>query len=124
MYVNGAEVFGADYPTQIWHDVAEYALSHVTYGSFPLPDPATEPPIKFIFSPGLERDDLLSHGGAGPSSCVWAGQIVPCPTTTTTTAAPIGPRRVPTPAGGEPRTLAPATTAKTTTAIPGVIPGA
>ncbi len=124
MYVNGAEVFGADYPTQIWHDVMEYALSHAAYGSFPLPDPSAEPPVKFIFSPALERDDLLSHGGAGPSSCVWAGAIVPCPTTTTTTTVPPGPKRVPTPAGGLPGPLGPAKTSKTTTAVPGVIPGA
>jgi membrane peptidoglycan carboxypeptidase len=102
MYVNGVEVFGADYPTQIWHDVMQYALSGAPYRAFPLPDPSDLPPQKYIFSYALERDDLLSHGGVGPTSCVWDGSIVPCPTTTTTTTVGPGPKRVPTPAGGLP----------------------
>ena len=51
--------------------------------------------VELIFSYSLEEDDLLSHGGVGPSSCVWDGELVPCATTTTTTTAPPGPRRVP-----------------------------
>ena len=124
MYVNGAEVFGADYPTQIWHDVSQYALSGTPYDAFPLPDPSQLPPVKYIFSPTLERDDLLSHGGAGPTACVWDGAIVPCPTTTTTTTAPPpGPRRVPMPVGDLPAARGgpvPATSSTTPTASPEV----
>ena len=65
MYVNGVEVFGADYPTQIWHDVMQYALSHVPYSAFPTPDVYDLPPVKYIFSSSLEEDDLLSHDGVG-----------------------------------------------------------
>jgi membrane peptidoglycan carboxypeptidase len=132
MYVNGVEVFGADYPTQIWHDVMQFALNGVPYSAFPAPDPSLMPPIKYIFSPALERDDLLSHGGVGPTSCVWDGSIVPCPTTTTTTTTtlPPGPKRVPTQAGGVPLVLGhqaavatPGPTSKTPTASPGVTKG-
>jgi penicillin-binding protein 1A len=102
MYVNGAEVFGADYPTQIWHDVMQYALSRAPYIAFPTPDTYQLPPVKYIYSPALEHDDLLSHAGVGFTSCVWDGQLVPCATTTTTTTSPPGPRRTPTPVGGAP----------------------
>ena len=123
MYVNGAEVFGADYPTQIWHDVMQYALTRVSYSAFPAPDAYQLPPVKYIFSPALEHDDLLSHAGIGATSCVWEGELVPCPTTTTTTTVPPGPNRVPRPAGDLPSgpghpTAPPA--AKTPTATPGV----
>ncbi len=91
MYVNGVEVFGADYPTQIWHDVMQYALSKVPYSAFPTPDTYQLPPVKYIFSPALEHDDLLSHAGIGATACVWDGELVPCATTTTTTTAPPGP---------------------------------
>jgi penicillin-binding protein 1A len=107
MYVDGVEVFGADYPTQIWHDVMAYALKDVPYTAFPTPDPNDLPPEKYIFSTSLEQDDLLSHAGIGPSSCVWDGQLVPCATTTlptTTTTAPAAPnpgRRL-SPGGGSP----------------------
>jgi membrane peptidoglycan carboxypeptidase len=130
MYVNGVEVFGADYPTQIWRDVVQFGLSGVAYSAFPPPDAADMPPIKYIFSPALEQDDLLSHGGVGPTSCVWAGSIVPCPTTTTTTTTVPGPKRVPTPAGGLPNSpghqaapAVPSPTSKTPTASPVVTKG-
>ena len=130
MYVNGVEVFGADYPTQIWRDVVQFGLSGVAYSAFPQPDAADMPPIKYIFSPALEQDDLLSHGGVGPTSCVWAGSIVPCPTTTTTTTTVPGPKRVPTPAGGLPNgpghqagPAVPSPTSKTPTASPVVTKG-
>jgi penicillin-binding protein 1A len=78
MYIDGqplyGEVFGASYPTEIWHDVMAYALRDVPYVAFPTPDPATMPPVRYIFSPGLERDDLINHG-------------IP-PSTTTTTSQP------------------------------------
>ncbi|MGO9660064.1 MAG: transglycosylase domain-containing protein [Acidimicrobiales bacterium] len=123
MYVDGVEVFGADYPTQIWHDVMQYALSHVPYSAWPTPDVYDLPPVKYIFSYSLEEDDLLSHGGVGPSSCVWDGELVPCATTTTTTTAPPGPRRVPMRLGdlSPPPGRPPATSAtRTPTASPGV----
>lgn len=75
MYIDGAEVYGASYPTQIWHDFMAYALRDVPYSTFPTPDPALMPPVRYILSPGLERDDLVNHG-------------YPPPTTTTTTTAP------------------------------------
>jgi penicillin-binding protein 1A len=100
MYVNGVEVFGADYPTQIWHDVMQYALAHSSYIAFPTPDTYDLPPVKYIYSASLEEDDLLSHDGVGATACVWDGELVPCATTTTTTTVPPGPRRAPTQAGG------------------------
>jgi penicillin-binding protein 1A len=100
MYVNGVEVFGADYPTQIWHDVTQYALAHSSYIAFPTPDTYELPSVKYIYSASLEEDDLLSHDGVGATACVWDGEVVPCATTTTTTTVPPGPRRAPTQAGG------------------------
>ncbi|HTW11019.1 MAG TPA: transglycosylase domain-containing protein [Acidimicrobiales bacterium] len=75
-YADGAEVYGADTPTQIWHDVMAYALQGSPYAAFPEPDPYLLPPIKYIDSPALARDDLIQHG------------YVPPPTTTTTAPAP------------------------------------
>jgi penicillin-binding protein 1A len=83
MYVNGEEVFGADYPTQIWHDVMAFALKDVPYSAFPPPDPALMPPVQYIDSDSLARDDLLSHGGFVANTCVASGAVNPCPTTTT-----------------------------------------
>ncbi|HET9059764.1 MAG TPA: transglycosylase domain-containing protein, partial [Acidimicrobiales bacterium] len=62
MYIGGAEVFGASYPTQIWHDVAAYALSGSHYFQFPTPDYAGLPPVEYINSAALQRDDLIAHG--------------------------------------------------------------
>ncbi len=83
MYVDGLEVFGADYPTQIWHDVMAFALKDVPYTAFPPPDPALMPPVQYIDSDALARDDLLSHGGLVRATCVASGAVNPCPTTTT-----------------------------------------
>ena len=83
-YADGAEVYGADTPTQIWHDVMAYALQDVPYSAFPAPDPALMPEVKYIDSPALARDDLISHGYVPPP---------PPPPTTTTTAAGPGVRR-------------------------------
>ncbi len=83
MYVNGEEVFGADYPTQIWHDVMAFALKDVPYTAFPPPDPSLMAPERYIDSDALARDDLLSHGGYIASTCVASGAVNPCPTTTT-----------------------------------------
>jgi membrane peptidoglycan carboxypeptidase len=125
MYVDGAEVYGADYPTQIWHDVMAYALRDAPYSSFPDPNPTLLPPVEYIISPSLEQDDLLSHDGVGAPSCVWDGQIVPCPTTTLpppppTTAAPTTAGKSSTTAHST-TTRAPATTAPPT--VPGVAGG-
>ncbi|HYA45376.1 MAG TPA: penicillin-binding transpeptidase domain-containing protein, partial [Acidimicrobiales bacterium] len=68
MYAGGAEVYGASFPTKIWHDIAAYVLRGAAQASFPPPDPAMVPPVKYIDSPGLARDDLLSHGGVIPSA--------------------------------------------------------
>ncbi len=77
MYVNGVEVFGASYPTQIWHDVMAYALQGVPYTPFPSPEPSLMPPVEYIDPPSLQRNDLISHGA-----------LPPPPTTTTTTTVP------------------------------------
>jgi hypothetical protein len=76
MYINGAEVFGASYPTQIWRDVAAEALATTPYSVFPAPDYSTLPQVEYINSPALERDDLIAHG--------WP----PAAPATTTTAPP------------------------------------
>ncbi|HTV12853.1 MAG TPA: transglycosylase domain-containing protein [Acidimicrobiales bacterium] len=68
MYVDGAEVFGAGAPTQIWHDVMTYALDSTTYESFASPDMTLTPPIRYIDSPALARDDLIWHGYVPPST--------------------------------------------------------
>ena len=87
-YADGEEVYGADTPTQIWHDVMTYALANVPYTAFPPPDPALMPPVDYIDSPALARDDLISHG------------YIPPPTTTTT--APAHKTTVPTTAAPPP----------------------
>ncbi len=109
MYVDGVEVYGADYPTEIWHDVMAYALSTTPYAAFPAPAPYLMPPLEYIDSPTLEEDDLTSHGGIGPGDCVWNGTLVPCVTTTIP---------VPTTAGPTITTSVPASTT-----APGSIPG-
>jgi membrane peptidoglycan carboxypeptidase len=122
MYVDGAEVYGADYPTQIWHDVMAYALRNVPYSSFPDPDPYEMPPVEYITSPSLEQDDLLSHGGVGAPSCVWDGQLVPCPTTTLPpTTVPPTPTTSKT--GGSTTTAHSTTPAAPTTTVPPTVPG-
>jgi membrane peptidoglycan carboxypeptidase len=102
MYVNGVEVFGAGAPTQIWHDVMTYALHNTSYESFPNPDPALMPAVRYIDSPALARDDLIWHG------------YVPPPSTTTTTPKKQGPGH-----GPPTVTVPPAvTTTPTTAGIP------
>ncbi len=96
MYVNGEEVFGADYPTQIWHDVMAYGLKDVPYTAFPPPDPSLMAPVKYIDSDSLARDDLLSHGGLLRTTCVASGSVNPCPTTTTRATTTTRPRPRPT----------------------------
>jgi penicillin-binding protein 1A len=119
MYVDGTEVYGADYPTQIWHDVMAYALRDVPYSSFPDPNPDLMPPVEYIISPSLEQDDLLSHGGVGAPSCVWDGQLVPCPTTT----LPPPPPTAPTTTGSGPTTSShPTTSGAPTTTVPPTVP--
>ena len=110
MYVDGVEVYGADYPTEIWHDVMAYALSTTPYAAFPAPAPYLMPPLEYIDSPTLEEDDLISHGGIGPGDCVWNGTLVPCVTTTIPVA---------TTAGSTTTTTVPASTT-----APGSTPGA
>jgi penicillin-binding protein 1A len=92
MYVDGAEVFGADYPTQIWHDVMAFALKDVPYSAFPPPNPALMAPVQYIDSDALARDDLLSHGGYISNTCVASGSVNPCPTTTTRATTTTRPR--------------------------------
>jgi membrane peptidoglycan carboxypeptidase len=119
MYVDGTEVYGADYPTQIWHDVMAYALRAVPYSSFPDPNPDLMPPVEYIISPSLEQDDLLSHGGVGTPSCVWDGQLVPCPTTT----LPPPPTTAPTTTGsGSTTSSHPTTSGAPTTTVPPTVP--
>jgi penicillin-binding protein 1A len=83
-YADGAEVYGAGTPTQIWHDVMAYALAHVTSSVFPEPNPSLMPSVKYIDSTALARDDLISHG-----------YVPPPPTTTTTTTTTTIPGRSP-----------------------------
>jgi penicillin-binding protein 1A len=68
MYIDGQEVYGASYPTQIWRAVAQYALQGVPYIAWPTPDYNLMPPVKYIISPGLERDDLFAHGYPPPAA--------------------------------------------------------
>ncbi len=120
MYVDGTEVYGADYPTQIWHDVMAYALRDVPYSSFPDPNPDLMPPVEYIISPSLEQDDLLSHGGVGAPSCVWDGQLVPCPTTTLPPPPPTAPT---TTGSGSTTSSHPTTSRAPTTTVPPTVPG-
>jgi membrane peptidoglycan carboxypeptidase len=105
MYVSGSEVFGAQYPTEIWHDVMAYALKDAPYSAFPAPDPALMPRVKYINSPSLERDDLIYHG--------WPPPPPPSPPTTAA-PKPRLPTRVPTPKA--PATVAPTPKAPATVA--------
>jgi penicillin-binding protein 1A len=84
------ELFGADYPTEIWQAVASHALEGSHPVAFPAPDYSLLPPQKYIDSLGLEHDDLFSHG-AFPVGCGPNGNGLPCPTTTTTTPQPKAP---------------------------------
>ena len=119
MYVDGTEVYGADYPTQIWHDVMAFALRDVPYSSFPDPNPDLMPPVEYIISPSLEQDDLLSHGGVGAPSCVWDGQLVPCPTTTLPPPPPTAPT---TTGSGSTTSSHPTTSGAPTTTVPPTVP--
>jgi len=121
MYIDGTEVYGADYPTQIWHDVMDYALRDVPYSSFPDPNPDLMPPVEYIISPSLEQDDLLSHGGVGAPSCVWDGQLVPCPTTTL--PPPPSTASTTTTSGGSTTSSHPKTSGAATTTVPPTVPG-
>ncbi|MGH9106708.1 MAG: transglycosylase domain-containing protein, partial [Acidimicrobiales bacterium] len=96
MYIDGAEVYGASYPTQIWHDVMAYALQGVPYSSFPAPDPALMPPVEYIDSPALARDDLISHGWVPPPP----PPPPAAPVSTTTPAPPSAKHPAPTPGAG------------------------
>lgn len=93
------EVFGAQYPAQIWHAVAAYALQRTPYISWPTPPYFLMPPIKYIISPQLEHDDIINHGYAPP----------PVPTTTTPPKGSTTPPKGPPPG-------------KTNTSAPGVGP--
>ena len=99
MYLNGVEVFGASYPTQIWHDVAAYALSGTPYSSFPSPVPALMPPVHYIDSLSLQRADLLSHGYAPPAATTTTSSTTTSATTAPAATAPRSTR----PAGPAPK---------------------
>jgi penicillin-binding protein 1A len=74
-----SEVYGAQYPAEIWRTVAQYTLQHTPYISWPTPDYDLMPPVKYIISPQLEHDDIIDH------------DYPPPPPTTTTTPAPTPP---------------------------------
>ncbi len=122
MYVDGSEVYGADYPTQIWHDVMHYALRDTPYSAFPLPDPSLMPPVQYIDSPSLEVDDLISHGGGGtgPATCTASGAVYQCAPPTTAAPVPTTYATVPSTYATVPTTYAtvPTTAATTTTEAP------
>ena len=126
MYVDGVEVFGADYPTQIWHDVMAFALKDVAYTAFPPPDPSLMAPVKYIDSDALAQDDLLSHGGYISRTCVASGAVNPCPTTTTrpppTTRPPTTRPLTTRPLTARPLTTRPPTTVRRTTTSVFVLP--
>jgi penicillin-binding protein 1A len=127
MYIDGqplyGEVFGAEYPTQIWHDVMTYALQGVPYAAFPAPDPGRMPPVKYINSPGLERDDLISHGFAPPPTTTTTLPGKKKPKKTTTTLPTTTPIPVTTAPAVPPPTMPPTSRpAPATTAAPRTVP--
>lgn len=128
MYVDGVEVYGASYPTQIWHDVMAYALQNVAYTPFPSPQPDLMPPVEYIDTPALQQNDLISHGELPPPPTTAPTTTAPTTTsskTTATTATPgkatTGPGRGPTTAttagGTTPTPAAPTTRAEPTTRV-------
>ncbi len=53
--------FGADTPTEIWHDYTEAALANQPVIAFPVPDPSEVPPVKFITSSQLQADSPFGY---------------------------------------------------------------
>ena len=109
MYVDGVEVYGAGVPTQIWHDVMAYALKDVPYSPFPEPDSALMPPVRYVYSAALARDDLI-----------WHDYLPPPPTTTTTTAPSLHTHN----AGAGATRTAPPRPAATSPSVPATAPPA
>jgi penicillin-binding protein 1A len=97
MYIDGQEVYGASFPTQIWRSVAQYALQGTPYEPWPTPDYNLMPPVKYIISPGLEHDDLYAHGYPPPAAPTTVPSTTGLPfikpaTTKAKTTSLIGPR--------------------------------
>lgn len=131
----GQEVYGADTPTQIWHDVMAYALANVPYSAFPSPSPSEMAPVVYIDPPSLQKADLLSHGYYAPPTTATTRKkakkrgsrhpkpapapfatTVPkgVPTSATSTPGATGTVVTPSPATTLPATTLPATTVPTT----------
>ena len=83
MYALGgyAEVYGADFPAQTWHDFMSYALADLPVVPFPAPDPDLLPLTKYITSPGLVQDDVLDHNAGYTQP--YPGSTAPGSTSTT-----------------------------------------
>lgn len=73
IYIGGVEVYGANYPTTIWHNVMATALADQPVVDFTPPNTAAIPPVTYIVAPG----DLHPHYYPTTTTTI--------PTTTTTT---------------------------------------
>lgn len=90
IYIDGAEVYGANYPATIWRDVAEAALNGAPAIPFVPPNKAQIPPAQYIIAPG----DLHPH-------------LYPTTTTTVPHRAPAPPSKPSPPPPKSPPTGAP-----------------
>jgi membrane peptidoglycan carboxypeptidase len=59
--INGAVVYGADYPTRTWQTFDVAALGGQPAVGFPTIDPALVPRPMYVTSPSLVADDVLDH---------------------------------------------------------------
>jgi len=60
IYINGAAVFGANYPAETWHTFDNAVLANSPVLPLPAP-PLYLPPAHYITSPSLVADDVLDH---------------------------------------------------------------
>jgi membrane peptidoglycan carboxypeptidase len=61
MVLDGAPVYGADFPTRTWYAFDSQALANQPSVPLPSPDPALVPPSRYVTSPSLVADDVLNH---------------------------------------------------------------
>jgi membrane peptidoglycan carboxypeptidase len=61
MVIDGAPVYGADYPARTWHDYAAAVLAAQPATPFPALDTAALPAAHYITSPSLVADDVTDH---------------------------------------------------------------
>jgi penicillin-binding protein 1A len=81
-----AEVFGADFPAQTWHDIMSYALANAPVVPFTAPNGALLAAPRYITSPALVADDALDHNTVytPPTPRFGSGNTRPTPGTSTT----------------------------------------